>query len=100
ETSPMSKPSRRGRGRPPGMTTETQHLLGEARALRDQGLSLEEIGRRLGVTHQYLSHLLGPTPRASRTARRWSAEEDALLGTLPDTELAGRLGCSAFAVRR
>lgn len=32
--------------------------------------------------------------------RHWLAEEDALLGTMPDGELAQRLGCSSGVIRR
>ena len=37
---------------------------------------------------------------SQRPVRRWTPEEDALLGTMPDAKLAVRLHCGALAVRQ
>jgi hypothetical protein len=60
-------PRKRGRGRPPDL--ERRRL---AAALRAQGLTFAEVGRRLGITRQAAMHLVQsgtvPTPGASSVA--------------------------------
>jgi len=69
--------------------------------LRAQGLSITEIARRVGTSRQAVHKMLQNSGRAERLVSkvRWSPEKDALLGTLPDQELAQQLGCSAAAVQ-
>lgn len=56
----------RGRGRPVGTNARPAEFdVAEARRLRDAGLSLAEIGRRLGVTKQAIHAGLKKTGRDS-----------------------------------
>lgn len=55
-------------------------------------------GRGLGVKTT-LARLLIETGRRAPSRQAWAPAEDALLGTLPDAELAGRLGRTPAAVK-
>ncbi len=90
------------RGRPP--LSERRDL---AARLRAAGLTLQEVGRELGVTKQAALYLLRAAqgrqmrgaPRPATGVRRpWTADEDGLVRLLPPGEAAARTGRSVSAV--
>jgi len=70
--------------------------------LRAQGLAITEIALRLGRTRQAVYAMLKKCGADERLplSRRWSPEEDALLGAVTDWEAAQRLGCCVSTVQR
>src|SRR5581483_6616122 len=69
----------------------------EARRLLGEGLPVEKIARRLGLSRPTVALLLAGA-RAGTAEPPWTPQEDRLLGTLPDQDMATQSGRSAGAV--
>ncbi len=91
--------SKAPRGRPHGHTAAVKAQARRARQLYRHGLNLSEIGRALGVSRQWASQLLGSVRKPRYRGPTWTGEEDALLGTAPDQEIAVRLRRPVYSVK-
>lgn len=86
---------------------QKERTLERARRIANEiaaGRKMTEMAKEEGVSTERIRQLWSlategmPSPRTQRNKERWTPENIALLGTLPDKEIAERLECSSSSV--
>jgi hypothetical protein len=67
--------------------------------LRRRGFTFKRIAEQLGMQYQGVQRMAQTIPGYIPILRRWTEAEVALLGTMPDPDLAERIGSTFLAVR-
>jgi hypothetical protein len=85
---------------PPRPTVQPSPRRARIEALWRQGVrDVEKVIRRSGASRSYASVVLRQL-RGTALVRHWTADEDALLGTMTDGTLGAKIGRTARAVRK